>query len=366
MAPLLESDLQLFRSTAERFARKELEPRAIALDNYPFTEFNKAALDAAHEAGLLRVTLPEARGGAGQSVSVLCEILMSLARADASFAAVIFLHEIAIRVLNKSGKQEAIDKYAGLRLIAFPAYHSPFDLPRGVAAQKTSGGYQLGGKVEFLPLAPVADALIIPALLEAKGTIGFFIVAADAKGVSVSDPVISLGLRNCPIADVTLNGVETPESNLLCLDAEAFYLPLVRELIAGTAAMFAGVARGSYETARDYARQRYQGGRMIIDYDMVRMMLAGLAVSAEASRSLVRSIAAEVDAGRPFPAAEAGALLIAEQVSRATADGVQCLGGYGYMEEYGQEKRMRDAQQLQLLFGAEPARRLELLAELIK
>jgi alkylation response protein AidB-like acyl-CoA dehydrogenase len=53
--------------------------------------------------------------------------------------------------------------------------------------------------------------------------------------------------------------------------------------------------------------------------------------------------------------------LLTTAVSRAVTDGVQILGGYGYMREYGQEKRMRDAKQLQAVFGSSPVRSLRIL-----
>jgi alkylation response protein AidB-like acyl-CoA dehydrogenase len=95
-------------------------------------------------------------------------------------------------------------------------------------------------------------------------------------------------------------------------------------------------------------------------------MLVNLEVIAESGQALVRAMAAAVDAGNGFPLSSAGLILLSEQASRVTADGVQCLGGYGYMEEYGQEKRMRDAKQIEALFGAAPAKRLELMEEILR
>jgi len=77
-------------------------------------------------------------------------------------------------------------------------------------------------------------------------------------------------------------------------------------------------------------------------------------------------MALAVENGDPGSLSEAGLILITEQASRATTDGVQVLGGYGYMQDYRQEKRMRDAKQIEAIFGAAPAKRLELMAEILK
>jgi alkylation response protein AidB-like acyl-CoA dehydrogenase len=349
---------------AEKFAGRELEEKAIELDDYPFAEFNQAALDAAKETGMLTVTLPEDHGGVGQGMAVLCEMLEALARADGSFAAVVFVNALAQAALVKWGAASVIEKYAGSGLMAFPVYDLPTDLPGDLAAEKKGEGYALKGKVDFLPLAPVADTLIVPAKLGDKTAL--VIVGAKAEGVKVGEPLMSLGLRNCPVADVEIKGVEVPADHLLSADAEADYPTLAAAFRPAAAAMAVGVLEGSYEGAKSYAKERYQGGSMIIDYDMVRLMLVNMAVVAESGKALVRTMAEAADGERPWPISDAGLILLTEQASRATTDGVQCLGGYGYMQDYGQEKRMRDSKQIELIFGSAPAKRLELMADILR
>jgi alkylation response protein AidB-like acyl-CoA dehydrogenase len=361
-----ETDLREFRSMAERFAKKELEPRAVEIDNYPFRPFNSAALQAAQETGMLQVVLPEKYGGAGQGMAVLSEILMPLAAADASFAAVVLVNSLSLAALSRWGKKAVVESYAGPGLVAFPVYELPGDLPATVEAKKKGKGYVLDGKLEYLALVPVADALIVPARVEGSEQVALFVLERGATGVSPSEPVISLGLRNCPAADVTLEGVEVAEKNLLTAEGGSACAELAADFGAAAAAMAVGVVSGSYLAAKAYAAERYQGGRMIIDYDMVRQMLVNLQVVAESGKALVRAMAAAADAGNGFPLTSSGLILLGEQASRVTADGVQCLGGYGYMEEYGQEKRMRDAKQIQSLFGAAPAKRLELMEGILR
>jgi alkylation response protein AidB-like acyl-CoA dehydrogenase len=358
------TELKSFAEMAERFAKKELAPRAIELDNYPFRGFNRAALAAARATGLLGVVLPEEYGGVGQGMAALGEALFALAREDASFAAVVLFDSLARSLLVKAGAKPFVEKSAAA-LVGLPAYDPPSDPQRGLAAAATNGGYTLAGKVEYVALAPVAGALVLPARLLPEDRIGYFLVETAAAGVRIGAPVVSLGLRGCPVADVECEGVPVGGGNLLLGDDGAAYAGIAAAYKSAVAAMAAGVAAGSFAAAKAYTRERYQGGRMIIEYDMVRQMLAGLALAAESGRALARSMAAAADAGEAWPLSET-LILVTEQASRAATDGVQCLGGYGYMEDYGQEKRMRDAKQIQNIFGPTPLRRLDFLAEILR
>jgi len=361
------TDLQPFRDLALRFAKKELDPKAIDMDNYPFCDFNRNALKAAQEAGLLKIMLPEAHGGAGQGMAVLCEILFSLSRSDASFAAMVFVNTLAQSAVIKWGTQALIDRFIQSELIAFPAYDLPTDLPVELTAEKKGDAFSLKGRVEFLALAPVADALILPAKMQGTTEASaFFLIDAKTKGISLGEPILSLGLRSCPVADVELDNVEVPAENLLCKDTESGYPALTASFRPAAAALAVGVLAGSYEAAKAYARERYQGGQMIIDHEQVRLMLANMAVLTESGKALVQSMARAADEGQPWPLSDAGLILLTEQASRAATDGVQILGGYGYMKDYGQEKRMRDAKQIESIFGAAPLKRLELMADILR
>ncbi|MFO8057288.1 MAG: acyl-CoA dehydrogenase family protein [bacterium] len=358
-------DIRSFRELAERFAGRELEAGAVDRDNYPFVEFNRAALDAAQETGLLSVMLPEDLGGVGQGIAALCEVLMPIAQADASFAALVFMNTLSQAAVVEWGTKEIKEKYVN-SVIGLPAYDLPHELQEEVAAERTGEGFRLSGRVEYVVPAPVADALIVPAVLSGTGKVGLFLIDAGAEGVKVGGPVLSLGLRGCPAADVELQNAGLPAHALLCDDANERFPALAARFRPALAALSTGVCEGSFQAAKAYAKERYQGGRMIINYDMVRQMLANLAVAAESGKALVRQMAEAAEQGRPWPLSDAGHIMAAEQAARAAGDGVQVLGGYGYMEDYGQEKRMRDAKQIANILGAPPAKRLRLMEEIIR
>jgi alkylation response protein AidB-like acyl-CoA dehydrogenase len=367
-------ELKHFEDLAERFARKELEPKSLELDYYPHTPFNQAALEAASGIGLLNLTLPEAFGGSGQGMTALALILAGLAQADASFAAVIFAQALAQAAITKWATQDVAEKLLKIReaakplLFALPLYAPPADIPLDVKADKNDQGYVLDGNLSDMFLAQVADRLIIPAEVQGSGRASFFSIEKQSPGVNLSEPVISLGLHNCPIADVTLQGVEAGPENILGSEGQAGdeYPGLCAQFGGPYAAISLGVLTGSYKAALSFAKDRYQGGKQIIEHDQVRVMLANMTLLIDISKAACMRACREADSGGDLNAALAAGIFVTDAVTRATTDGVQILGGYGYMHDYGQEKRMRDAKQVQAMFGPSPLKRLEFFANRLK
>jgi alkylation response protein AidB-like acyl-CoA dehydrogenase len=369
----ISDDLKSFYELAERFAKKELEPKALELDRYPYSEFNWQALTAANETGLLKLVVAEALGGSGQGMSALSIILSRLAQADASFAAVIFINALAQAAVEKWADKQVAQKAlknetsAASSLLAFPVYAPPADLPLEVKAAKGKDGYVLDGGCSMLALAPVAYRMIIPAEINNSGKASFFLLDKSEPGIKVGDPLLTLGLHNCPVADVTLQGVEAGPENLLGGEGRAGEeFPGLSARFGGPLAALAhGVLLGSFQAATTFARDRYQGGKQIIDHDQVRVMLANMAVLIEVAGAACMNASRSADAGDPSGCL-AAATFVTDAVTRATTDGVQCLGGYGYMHDYGQEKRMRDAKQIQAVFGPSTLKRLEFLEKRLR
>ncbi len=361
----IDDELQPLRQLAEKFAGNELAPGLMERDDFPVSPFSQETLNKAGELGLLSVMLSEERGGSGQGMRGLCVILQALAEVDAGFAAVLLVNALAQSAQVRWGGDEGPDPARPGLLSAFPAYNLPTDPGGSLVAEKGKGGYLLQGTVEYLPLAPVADCLILPAQFRDSEKTAFFQVEAAGKGVTVDAPVLSLGLRPCPVADVRLSDVKVPETALLCADAETGGLELAAFFRPAVAAMSLGVLTGSLRDARRYAEERVQGGRVIVEHDMVRLMLADMALAVETGRLLVRKMAEEADRGTKGLFSRAALLLVTEQAVLATGEGVQVLGGYGYMQDYGQEKRMRDAKQIESLFGGPMAGRLDLATEFL-
>ena len=134
------------------------------------------------------------------------------------------------------------------------------------------------------------------------------------------------------------------------------------ELYYATAAMGAvgvGIARRAFEMATDYANQRRAFGQKIIDHQGVGFLLADMFIQIEAARLLCWQAAWRLDRGLAANVHAAAAKCFAADVAmRVTTDAVQVFGGYGYMEDYGVEKLMRDAKVVQIYEGTTQIQRL--------
>ncbi len=365
MNVLDQTDIQAIQDLAEKFSKNDIGPEALERDGYPFADFNREIVQVASSTGLFGITLPESLGGTDQGITALCAALEIIARTDASIAAFIMAQCFAGSVIAALGPDEMAQKWAAINddgnaaTLASPIYSDPEEAPGTLIASKSGGEYLLSGELEYTACLPVSKATIAPAIIDENDNIGFFLIECGAVNVFVSDPVVSLGLRAFPAADLKLNGVILSDSDRIGGDdARSVYANVAEQFRCAVASIALGVMQGAYKTARDYAVERYQAKKQIIEHHMVRKMLSNMASSIDTGKALLEKGCEFADNGAG--ASDSTLISIQERITMdavlATTDAVQVLGGYGYMHDYGQEKRMRDAAQIQALFGRSPTR----------
>jgi acyl-CoA dehydrogenase len=297
---------------ARGFARRELTPRATALDagdgNVIATCWRQLA-----ELGLDRALLPEEYGGAELDMADFLTVVEELAVGDGGIALCVVLSNAALGAVTP---ETLATIPQGARWVVAPA-------PPG--AEGEGSGASLSGRVTGALGAHEAAGLV---LIGDRQTA----IAADTPGLKVEYDDTQMGLRAAPMAEITLEGVATAQPDLTT-GGEA--LAVVR---AGMAAIARGIARRAYEMALEYAREREQGGVAIVEHDAVSDMLAAMAVRVTL----------------PLPAAMGARQALAAKIAltnaavATTIDAVQVFGGTGYMRETGIEKLMRDAMYCQL------------------
>ncbi len=371
MSTTNDYEIKAYHQTIADFAKKEIRPGALESDRFPFADFNHQIIHTLSKNEFLCPTLPESAGGPGAGIRVLGAMLEEIAREDASTALTILIQSMACTLLIESGKSDWMKKWIGdplknnSDLLALPVYNDPANLLDSIHAVAKENGFLLNGSLNYIPCLPVAKAVIVPARMEESDTIHWFVIECETPGVSMSDPIVSLGLRGCPVSDLKLQNVFLPDNSLL-LDGknEAMrYEKLCERFRGPLTAISLGILKGAYTAALSYAKNRYQGKKQIIEHDMIRMMLSNM-ISWIDIASVAADYACQLaDHGEPYPPSVLLSIqnLVATAVTRATTDGVQILGGYGYMHEFGQEKRMRDAKQIQAVFGSLPLKKLEIL-----
>lgn len=183
------------------------------------------------------------------------------------------------------------------------------------------------------------------------------IVPTASEGVSVIDVSGRVGLRATLQVVVDLDDVTFDSRAVVARgDQAADLIDLVTALDwLGLAAIGLGTTRAALEQATDYAINRIQGGSPIIDHAAVRMLLGQASHDVAVLGSLVRNTPRGPVPSTSIPDLLSAALTarvgVAEHAFRAVSNCVQVLGGYGYMDDYGISKRLRDISALRSRHG---------------
>ena len=180
------------------------------------------------------------------------------------------------------------------------------------------------------------------------GSEGCRIAWTGREGVRVGEPVGLMGARALGCADVVFEHAPVVGSAGMGFDD---VLELVGMLSLYSATCACATAAEGLRQAWEYAGQRYQGGVMIEKHDAVALMYARSTAGVESSMEAIKQAARKCDSpSRQGALAAIRAKVLATEVARgALADAIQMMGGYGYMRDYGIEKRFRDAVTLSLL-----------------
>lgn len=178
----------------------------------------------------------------------------------------------------------------------------------------------------------------------AKG-IGAIFVDKDTPGMGFGPQEKLMGFRGVPSADITLDEVRVPREHML-VGAGGFsrLMGLFNLERLGNATMALGVAAGALEQVTQYVQDRTQFGKAIIDFQAIQMRLAEMAIKVEAARLMIHRAAANAGTGLPQSEETAMAKCMANEITReVTIAAMQMMGGYGYAQEYGMERRVRDS-----------------------
>jgi alkylation response protein AidB-like acyl-CoA dehydrogenase len=179
-------------------------------------------------------------------------------------------------------------------------------------------------------------------------------VEAGADGLTVKPHPYQMGLRAARVASLELSGV-TPRA--VVRGDESMLSKCERFLHLGFAAISVGISRSGFAAAHAYARDRYQGGKMIIKHQALRIMMADIISGIEMSRAMIASACEQGD----LASAIACRIEATDRGLRSATDAVQIHGGIGYMKDYGMERLMRDATYCQIYPRTNEEYRLELL-----
>lgn len=273
--------------------------------------------------------------------------LGTLAETCAGFAAAVHAQGIGCLALDGESTEGTTVGAAFM-----PAFGIPLDERTAFDVCRLEDDSTLRGTAHFVASAAAPESLAC----FARAGDGWVLtkIEAGADGVRVEDVGARVGLRALTQSHTTFD-----RAAATVLRRGPAAADLLRRVVAcdwlGQAAIATGAARRALRDAQTYAEGRYQGGGMIEGHAAVRLLLAHARHDVEVMTSVLGARAHEplatIDATALLRWAISARLCVGEHARRAVTSSLQVLGGYGYMDDYGQSKRLRDVSALASMHG---------------
>ena len=337
----LGDDLELVQATAREFAADQLRP---ALREHEVARrVGESVQTAFAEIGFESLEWPEALGGSGLGSLARWLVLEELAAGDAGAALALDPLGPALYPLLELGGEAALRAH-GAPLLATPGARAALVWNgAGARSRLARDGDTLTGDVPWVP----ADRIDLLVVLDEAGA-----VLLD-DGISAA-PLRGAGLR---AAGASALRIDAAPIRAEWSDAVSARRALARARLYA-AALLVGLMRESAEYARNYAEGRVAFGRPIAHHQALAFLIADMTTAVDASRLLGWEAAWRLDSGESADEPCATAFLeAAEQAMFVTPNGVQILGGHGFMQDYPVEKFMREARAIGLWLGGVDAAR---------
>jgi alkylation response protein AidB-like acyl-CoA dehydrogenase len=361
-------------------ARDEVAPRAAAIDAKG--EFPWDMKELLAEQGILAMPFPEAYGGLGSGELTILKTIEELSKACATTALILCVQQLGALPILLAGTEEQKQRWipqlaSGEWLAAYaltePGSGSDASAMRTRAVKK-GDTYVLNGLKHFITNAGIAHINTVFAVTEdehgeVQGS-SVFVVEGDRPGFRLGNIENKMGIRGSQTGELVFEDCIIPAENLLGQPGEGFKIGLrtLDRTRPGIAAQALGIAQGALDFAVQYAKQRVQFKRPIIENQAIQFMLADMDIKVEAARRLIYHVAELMDAGVPrFSRESAIAKTYASDIAmEVTNDAIQVLGGYGYMKEFPVERMMRDAKICQIYEGTNQIQRMVIARALMK
>ena len=359
------------RDVAREFAERVVAPAAADLDRRadPRECFSTAIVEEASKVGLRTLTLPPELGGQGADALTTAMVIEELAKADLGvsviFAQVLKIAQTLHKACTAAQRQRFLHPFRDdpnfLLAIAItePETSSDYIIPmrdpgarfRTVAVRRDRG-WVVTGKKHFISNGSRAGLYLVFAQTE-QGTglvegATCFLLTRDTPGFTIGAVHNKMGERLVNNAELIFRDCFVPEDHVLGrvgggFDVLVEFFPASN---AYAAASVLGVAEAAYERTLEWTGTRVQGGRPLLDHDLVAADVAEMRMLLDAARAYTYQAAWAADHRDNGWEPTLGAFpkVFASQVAwRVVTTALELHGGYGYMRERGLEKLLRDA-----------------------
>jgi alkylation response protein AidB-like acyl-CoA dehydrogenase len=354
---------QLFANSVREFAEAEIKPYVREMD--AAGKMRPEIISKAFELGLMGIEVPDEYGGSGGTFFMACIAIEELARVDASVSVCVDVNNtlVANAFLNY-GTEEQRKKYLHKLSTTTVGAYALSEAASGsdafalqTKAEDKGDHYLLNGRKLWITNGNEAGIFIVFATLDpSKGYKGItaFIVEKDFPGFTVGHKEDKLGIRASSTTELILEDCQVPKDCVLGEVGKGYKIAIetLNEGRIGIGAQMIGIARGAYEYALAYTKERKQFGQALSEFQGVQFQLAEMAVKVEAARLMVYNAARLKDAKQPFIKQAAMAKLFSSEVAEEVSSlAVNLYGGYGYVKDYPVEKYYRDCKIGQIYEG---------------
>jgi alkylation response protein AidB-like acyl-CoA dehydrogenase len=339
----------IVEATSE-FAAEQLRPAAAEADSACAAPAEVLKRSVA-ELGITQLAIPESFGGMGGERAATTGVLVgeALAHGDMGLA-VACLAPAAVStalVLWGSAEQQAtyLPSFAGddppaaaLTVLEPRVLFDPFSLRTTARRSAGGGGFVLDGVKSLVPRADTAELFVVAAQLD--GAPALFLLESGTAGVTIeSEP--AMGLRAASMGRLIMDGVNVPSGALLAHGED--YAECIRLARLGWSSLALGTGRAVLDYVIPYVNERQAFGEPISHRQAVAFMVANIGIELEGARLVTLRAASRAEQGKPFGREAALARkLTAEYGMKIGSDGVQLLGGHGYVKEHPVERWYRD------------------------
>jgi alkylation response protein AidB-like acyl-CoA dehydrogenase len=351
---------QMMREAVGDFALERLRPAAQDADTACAAPAELLAQST--ELGVAMLGVPEELGGVVSERSAVTSVLVTeaLARGDMGLALASLAPGAVSTAIGLWGDADQQSTYlpefagddpppAALALLEPRPLFDPFSLE--TRARAANGGYVLSGSKALVPRVADAEVFVVAAELEGRGP-ALFVIEAKSAGIRTA-PEPAMGLRAAATGRLALEDVSVPAKALLADASPEIYAECVRLARIGWCALTVGTAQAVLDYVTDYVNERTAFGEPISHRQAVAFNVADLAIELEGMRLATYRAAGRVDQGRDVAREAATAhRLCAHYGMKIGSDGVQLLGGHGFVKEHPVERWYRDLRAAGLMEGA--------------
>jgi alkylation response protein AidB-like acyl-CoA dehydrogenase len=361
------------------FTQKHIKPHVMEWDEaqiFPVELFKKLG-----ELGLMGVLVPEEYGGSGFGYFEYVKVIEEIAKVCGSIGLSVAAHNSLctghiLTFGNEEQKKKWLPKLASAEWIGAwgltEANTGSDALGMNTTAVLEGDHYIVNGSKNWITHGKSGDIAVIMVRTGEKGDskgISAIVIEKGTPGFSAGKKENKLGMRASETTELIFDNVKVPKENLLGNQGDGFKQAM--KILDGgrisIAALSLGIAKGAYEAALAYSKERHQFGQPISSFQAIAFKLADLATEIEASELLIYQAADMKNRGVKMTKQSAMAKYFASEVCvKAATEAVQIFGGYGYTKDFPVEKFYRDSKLCTIGEGTSEIQKVVISREILK